>query len=491
MVRMSTNEIAVDDAHVFTRAELERRLSTCRNHTLGEIDSAHVFGITTHNPKVTGIVGKIIEQSVLGYPADSRQAPDLLVDGIPTELKTTGIRLKKKANPPVFEAKEPMSITAVSPEHIVHENFNESHFWQKLEHLLLVYYHYDSEKTVPAAEYAHFLIKGYDFHTFSPDDTEILRQDWTLVRDFLRRLQEEYDDASSQYPRLSSELRSQLLFIDTAPKWPNPPRFRLKRSVVSAMVRRCFGNALEQLPDKYNSFAAVDAKLHALSQQYAGKTIGELKEEFRIPDTKSMAEAFVVSMFGGKSRKMSGIELFQEIGLIGKTITITQRGTRTEDMKLFPIDFDELTETEFDDSEFYDYFANHQFLYIIFEEPSPEAPLEENRFLGFKRFFFDEAFIEGEVKPIRQRIRDLIVNRTLRDVPVLNKQGHPVINKKSGTTRSAPNFPKSSEGLLFLRGTGTDAADKVLEINGVSMLRQNLWIKGSYMVKTLDSLPFL
>lgn len=479
------------EPHRFTRTDLIRRLDACLNQTLGTVDVNHVFDCTKSKPKITGIAGMVIEQSVLGYPADTRQAPDLLVDDVLTELKTTGMRLNKKATPPVFEAKEPMSITAVSPEHIVHEDFAESHFWQKLEHLLLVYYHYDSEKPVPAAEYARFLIKGYDFHTFTPADTEILRQDWTLVRDFLRRLQADFDDAPSQYPRLSSELRSQLLFIDTAPKWPNPPRFRLKRSVVSAMVRRCFGNALEQLPDKYNSYAAVDAKLHALSQQYAGKTIRELKKEFHIPDSKSMAEAFVVSMFGGKSRKMSGIELFQEIGLIGKTITITQRGTRTEDMKLFPIDFDELTETEFEDSEFYDYFANHQFLYIVFEEPSPEAPLEENRFLGFKRFFFDEAFIEGEVKPIRQRIRDLIVNRTLRDVPVLNKQGHPVINKKSGTVRSAPNFPKSSEGLLFLRGSGADASDKTLVINGISMLRQNLWIKGSYMVKTLDSLPFL
>lgn len=468
-----------------------RRFDACLNQTLGAVDVNHVFACTETKPKITGIAGMVIEQSVLGYPADSRQAPDLLVDNVLTELKTTGMRLNKKATPPVFEAKEPMSITAVSPEHIVHENFNESHFWQKLEHLLLVYYHYDSEKTVSAAEYARFLIKGYDFHTFSPDDTEILRKDWTLVRDFLRRLQEEYDDAPSQYPRLSSELRSQLLFIDTAPKWPNPPRFRLKRSVVSAMVRRHFGDTLEQLPDKYNSYAAIDAKLHALALQYVGKTIRELKEKFRIPDGKSMAEAFVVSMFGGTARKMSAIEFFQEIGLIGKTITLTQRGTRTEDMKLFPIDFDELTEAEFEDSEFYDYFANHQFLYIVFEEPSAEAPLEENRFLGFKRFFFDETFLEKEVKPIRQRLRDLIVNRTLRDVPVLDKRGNPIINKKSGTARSAPNFPKSSEGLLFLRGTGTDASDKTLMINGIAMLRQNLWIKGSYMAKTLDSLPFL
>lgn len=482
---------AAPEPHCFTKSDLTRRLNACLNRSLGAVDVNHVFDCTKTKTKITGIAGMVIEQSVLGYPADSHQAPDLLVDGVQIELKTTGIRLKRKSNPPVFEAKEPMSITAVSPDNIVTEEFDSSHFWKKLEHLLLVYYHYDATKTVTAAEYSRFLIKGYDFHTFNEIEAEILKQDWLRVRDFIKQLQTDYTDYKAQYSRLSSELRSDLLFIDTAPKWPHPPRFRLKRSVVSSMVRKSFGERLEQLPDTYTSYAAIDAKLHQLSAQYVGKTIDELRTAFHLHDSKAVAEEFVVNMFGGKSRKMSGIELFDEIGFIGKTITLTAKGARTEDMKLFPINFDAMREECFEDSDFYEYFANHQFLCIVFEEQSELSSLGSNRFLGFKRLKFNDDFICREVRPIWESIRELIISKQLRDEIVRDRQGNPVINKKTGTIRSAPNFPKAAHSLLFLRGTGRDSTDKTLEVNGVRMLRQNLWIKGSYMARQLESLTYV
>ncbi len=59
-----------------------------------------------------------------------------------------------------------MTITAVSPHSITEEEFETSSFWHKLEHLLIVYYHYDSPETVPAAKYADFLIKVITFIIF-------------------------------------------------------------------------------------------------------------------------------------------------------------------------------------------------------------------------------------------------------------------------------------------------------------------------------------
>lgn len=478
-------------AHAFSKGELVQIFDQCLGKTLGQVDSKGVFKITEDKPKITGIAGMVIEQSVLGYDADSRQEADLEVDGKAVELKTTGMRLTKTV-PPVYEAKEPMSITAVSPKNIVTETFATSHFWGKLERMLLVYYLYAAEGTVPAAAYANFPIKGYEFHEFTALDKKILEQDWTIVRDFIHRLQQEYGgECESQYPRLSHELRKELLFIDTAPKWPNPPRFRLKRSVVSTIVQKHFGKRLEQLPQKYSSFAQIDDKLRKLTKRYGGKTIGRLAASFHIKPSKSAAEQFVVHMFGGKSKKMSGIELFQEIGLCCKSITLTKRGTRTEDMKLFTLDFEAIRTETFEESAIREYFASQQMLCVVFEEPSTEAPLVKNKFVGFKRLVFDDDFIEREVRPVWERIRDLIVNDKLRDEEVCSKLGLPIYNPKSGTKRTVPNFPKSSEGIIFVRGTGTDASDKPLCVNGIHMLRQNLWIKGSYIAKRLEDTPFI
>ncbi|MDO4484082.1 MAG: hypothetical protein Q4C54_06515 [Clostridia bacterium] len=63
--------------HIFVKSELVRILQSAENRTLGEVDVKNVFRRAEINPKITGIAGDVIEQSVLGYSADSDQRPDL------------------------------------------------------------------------------------------------------------------------------------------------------------------------------------------------------------------------------------------------------------------------------------------------------------------------------------------------------------------------------------------------------------------------------
>lgn len=479
--------------HFFHRSDLERLLENALNKTLGEVDVNHVFDKTKTNPKITGIAGDVIEQSVLGLPVDNKQRPDLDVDGIDIELKTTGIKISKK-DINKYEAKEPMSITAVSPNRIINEAFDTSNFWHKLERMLLVYYHYASNKTVPAAEYANFYIRGYEFHEFNDEDKVRLKNDWEIVRDFIKNLQDAYDVPENQYPRLSSELRDKLMYIDTAPKWPNSPRFRLKRQLLNSIVQNHFGDSLEQLPRRYASYKEIDSKCSALTKQYSGKSVNELVNELKIEGaiSKSISEQIAVRMFGGKSKKISKIELFSKIGLIGKTITLTTTGSRTEDMKLFTIDFEEWADEHavFEDSTIYDYFANHQFICIIFEEPSSTSALADNKFIGFKRLTFSDEIIQSVVRKIWEEIRVLVNENKLKEEIVCNKQNQPIINK-NGTVKTSINFPKSKENIIFVRGTGQDSNDKAVKVNGISMYRQNVWLKGSYVVEALKEISLL
>ena len=482
--------------HEFTKLQLCKILDDILGKTLGEIDSRNVFSKTLTNPKVTGIAGDVIEQSVMGYPADNKQEPDLIIDGIKTELKTTGIRLSKKQSNK-YEAKEPMSITAVSPQIIVDESFPTSNFWHKLEHLLLVYYLYASNKTVIASEYANFPVKGYEFHEFNADDREILKNDWTTVRDFIRELQSKYIAYEDEYPRISSELRSKLLYIDTAPKWPNRPRFRLKRTVVTGLVQEHFGDALEQLPGKYTSYADIDVKLHDLTCKYAQKTVLQLTQHLGITGTltnKSIAERIVVRMFDGHAKKLQQINIFRKIGLLAKTVVLTNQGLRTEDMKLFRLDFGEICNPDitFEDSSFYDYFSECQMLCILFEEPNVDSAFEKNIFMGFKRISFSDDFMDKCVRPVWDRIRHIIFSNTLKDVIEIDKTtGLPRKNKKTGIIKSAPNFPKSAEGLIFVRGSSSDSTYKPENVNGISMYAQYLWIKGKYIADRLSEEKFI
>ena len=84
------------------------------------------------------------------------------------------------------------------------------------------------------------------------------------------------------------------------------------------------------------------------------------------------------------------------------------------------------------------------------------------------------------------------MNGELVDVIKYDKSGSPVINKSGGIS-SAPNFMKSSENDVFMRGSGTDSSAryKTENVNGIKMLPQYVWMKGSSIVKELEEIPFL
>ena len=191
---------------------------------------------------------------------------------------------------------------------------------------------------------------------------------------------------------------------------------------------------------------------------------------------------------------MNDIDLFSKVGIVGKSIVFTKSGGRTEDSKFFTIDFSEIMDVNipFEESQFYEYFSTHKILFAIFEEPTQEAPLLKNKFLGFSLITLDEDFIQANVRPVWERVRHLVLSKELVDVPICYtsgpNKGKQKVNK-NGELSSAPNFPKSAEGIVFVRGTGTDSKDKKEVVNGIRMYYQQVWIKGSYLSALVAQSP--
>ena len=418
----------IELSRIFTREQVDALLTATIGKTLLQVDKAHLFAHHEGREKVKGIAGDIIEESVLGCKKDSKQEPDILVDGVLTELKTTGlVKPKKKDSPYIYECKEPVSITAVSIPVIVNEEFETSNFWHKLAHMLWVYYWYKSPETVKLEGYKTFPVLGFQFYEFSEDDKTLLRQDWLLVRDFLIVIHRDYhtkEERESQYPRLSHELRGQLMLIDTAPKFPNSPRFRLKRAYATVIADQYFSKRhFEKLDESISKYADIDRKCLVMTQKYRGKTFAQIALELGVNldmDVKNFAESAVVKMFGGHVSKLNDIEDFAKIGIIAKSVPLKENGKGKEDMKLFqPNLIDWTSEDEFEESAIYDYFSGHHFLFIIYRHVDKDVVFE-----GFKRIFFDEKFIMENVKKTWDDVRDLIANHKLRIDMKKDKNGN-------------------------------------------------------------------
>ena len=225
------------------------------------------------------------------------------------------------------------------------------------------------------------------------------------------------------------------------------------------------------------------------------KTIGELAHSFGFKDelflfSKSAIRDVIEKMIGD-SIKIAEEQTHKSITL--KTIGTTKEGNKKFDNKLFMVDFDNLLDKEksFKHSQFYKYFKDNVFVYAIYEFPDKKVYNNGDcRFLGFKVIEFDNLFIKTQVKKVWDTMRNIVFNGQLKDIPALDKYGDPIINP-SGTIRSAPNFPKSSDGIVFIRGGGVDSSVKPLCISGVNMYQQFVWLRGDYVLRRLLSEAFL
>lgn len=502
----------MSDSHFFNKETLVEILLASVDKTLGEVDSSDVFSVAIDKPKITGIAGSVVEQSVLGFPADNEQRPDLDVDGVLVELKTTGMKRKLTNRTETFVAKEPASITAVSIGTIEDENFDDSAFWHKIAKMLFVFYEYESHMTVPAYYYRNFHLRGFSFFEFEGDDLEIIKSDWQKIHDFLSDIRDNCTDeqARERYPDLSTVINKETVYLDTAPKYPHSPRFRLRKRVVDLIIQDAFDGTrfrhtapdLYALPDHYIGYADVIDKCRELTRFYRGMTIAQLISFFSIeskPDSKDIAEKIIVSMFGGGHHKISKIDMFVRFGIIAKSITLSRTGSRTEDTKLTGVSFNDLSEPfvidaetgeprekVFEDSELYYYLNDHKFLFIVFQEPSTEAPLADNTFVGFKLLDLSYDELMHEAERCWTKARWLIQNDKLRICPILDKNGNQRYTPKTHLPMAAPNLPKSADFDVFFRGTGSDAAHKQI-INGLEMYRQDYWVKGAALIDKLNT----
>ena len=479
-----------------TRAEAEGILNPCIGRTLGEVDSKDLFFKVDparnpdFKPKVKGMPGDVVEQSVFGYPPDSKQRPDLLVDGEDVELKTTGLRESKKDGG--WEAKEPMSITAVSIDSIAAEKFEESNFWHKLHRMLIVYYHYKVERVAMTIEYRDFPLVGYQFHKFDNDEKETLRNDWQLVHDFIEQAQATLTGTAleDRYSLLGRSLRDKLMMIDTSPKYPNPPRFRLKRAAVTVIARKKFGESRYiALPKAYTSLNAIDEELRRQTAKFQGMTVVEIAKVLGCPSkAKNAAEMVFVRMFGAVG-KINDVELFAKAGLQVKTANMIGGKHLAEDTKFIPLDIEALRDPglKFEESNMYAYFTESQFVFMMFEEQEKGTG---RRFIGFKRLVLPEEMVENELRSCFESAHELIATGKLRFVPVVGKDGN-VRTNKSGTPMGAPNFPKSSECQIFIKGTGADARSRREYVPGVPMYKQQIWWGKKLTKRLLDSAPWV
>lgn len=328
------------------------------------------------NKKNKGALGQIIELYVFGQKPNSKPEPDLeLADGTKLELKVTPAKQNKVKKG--YSAKERISINNINYEDFKEDiPFEESSVYKKLN--MFIAWYLDPQ------------IKGYDkkdcaiisslIYEMNEGDYKIIKEDYNTIKNKVRAgLAHELSEsdtnilgACTKGAGKGKDLRTQP-FSDIKAK---QRAFSLKQSYVTSLLQQ----SLKKNTGK-NDFLTTETLSEFIEKhinKHKGKSIQKLCKDLGIKyDTsnKAIKTQIIKKMFGVK-KHLKDINEFQKYSICPKTIQITDNKLK-ESIPLIDFSYEEIVETPFSESDFYNYIQETKLLLFIFNNENGE-----NSFLG-------------------------------------------------------------------------------------------------------------
>lgn len=422
-----------------------------------------------------GAVGSIIEESWFGYSINSESEPDFPEAGV--ELKVTPYVRGKKGD---IRAKERLVCNIINYMEEYDKTFKTSSFWHKCETMLLM--SYEHKKNIPKGE---FKIDKTVLFSFPTEDLVIIERDWNIimkkVRDGKAHLISEGDTmylAACTKGANASSVRKQP-FSDTMAK---QRAYSLKSSYMTQILNQyIFGTATNEriITDwkQLQKHSFEDIIVEKL-RPYFGKTREQLKKQFDVEDcsAKNLNEVLLAKMLGIKG-KIAYTDEFQKACIVPKTIRVQRNGKIKESMSFPTFDFIKLSkETEWEESELYNYIAPTKFLFVIFQENDDgEYVFERVKFWNIPNDDLDEVqrVWERTVNTIRNGVKfEVTPNGVKNDLP--KQTDSPVAHVRPHSRLSAYKF---SDGTII-----GDIGRYALPLpDGQWMTKQCFWLNNTYI----------
>lgn len=425
--------------------------------------------------KGKGAIGTVIEESWFGYSPNSEAEPDFPEAKV--ELKVTpyikGLNGK-------IRAKERLVCNIINYMEEYDKTFKTSSFWHKCETMLLM--SYEHKKDIPKGE---FKIDKAVLFSFPMEDLVIIERDWniimTKVRDGKAHLISEGDTmylAACTKGANASSVRKQP-FSDTMAK---QRAYSLKSSYMTQILNQyIFGTATNEriITDwkQLQKHSFEDIIVEKL-RPYFGKTREQLKKQFGVEDcsAKNLNEVLLAKMLGIKG-KIAYTDEFQKACIVPKTIRVQRNGKIKESMSFPTFDFIKLSkETEWEESELYNYIAPTKFLFVIFQENDDgEYVFERVKFWNIPNDDLEEVqrVWERTVNTIRNGVKfEVTPNGVKNDLP--KQTDSPVAHVRPHSRLSAYKF---SDGTII-----GDIGRYALPLpDGQWMTKQCFWLNNTYI----------
>ena len=480
--------------------------------------------VFNYNSKNKGWVGNSIESDWFGIPNNSKKEADF--PNLNLELKVTPIRKTRNG----WSAKERLVLNIFDFNDEYKREFKNASFLEKAKLMELIYYEY--VKDTPAPDFYIKAATLLNLDDLPEEDKLIIEQDWNLIVNKIKEGKaEELSDSLTKYlgaTTKGSKTKKNMTPQPFSEVEAHRRSFTLKGSYMTELARKIMGGTFkersEYLAQDEKSYVA-ETSLAYHTPESVIKDIEQLKiksfediiiEQFepfidmskaelgeklnvKIPkkNDKASTPTLAKKMLNLKT-DIQDTDEFRKAGISVKVVTVESKqlkkpyNTRksTEGFKLQNFfNFEEIINTNWTDSDLYEYLSSAGFLLVVFEETS-----NQEIFKGVKFWSMPLDDLNGLVyKTWKKTIGILEEGVTLEYIPRNTKKGYEVKNNLPGMkdntilhVRPDARLSSYKENSCSLRLPTRSKwinrpVEMTEELTDYYMTKQAFWLNPSYM----------
>lgn len=347
--------------------------------TLGQLDKS---GWLDKKKQDKGAIGNMIQSDFFGIPANSIKGPDFIYHDV--ELKVTPVLKNSKG----FSSKERLVLGMINYMEDYKIPFEKSIVFHKAKVMLVVFYLH--EPNTNAKEFK--ILKTHKF-TLPDDNYKTVQEDYNKIVDFIKKgsaenLSERNHDILSPctkgqgkgkdfvkqpFSNISAKSRAYSFKVGFMSKY-----FRILTDNQIAIED---SKAIEQTNiastlSKTNQFDQEEIKsvIENTLNKYVGKTIDEISDEIEYSNhfsgkvDKSANYKLLSLMFGATNGRVNATDLFVEADYEIKTVVRNLNKSKNQDMSFPNIDFKDVLENSFEDSQWSVLFGETTYVFCYFDE---------------------------------------------------------------------------------------------------------------------------
>jgi DNA mismatch repair protein MutH len=425
--------------------------------------------IEKHGYKGKGNFGQILEKYYFGYEPNSDAAPDFLEAGL--ELKSSPLKTLKNGE---FRSKERLVLNIINYLEVHKENFENSSFWKKNAHLLLVFYLHEKE-----TDLLDYIIKLVDGWNYPKEDLEIIKRDWEFINQKIKDGKaHELSEGDTFYLGACTKGSTALKSFRDQPfnkEQAKQRAYSLKGGYVNHIIANIareetaiYGKIITH-PEVLSKAITIEEFVVSKFRSFYNKSANQIEQELGLElnqKAKSYFANLTNSILGLKLGQK--IEEFEKADIQVKTIRLKENNLPKEDISFPTFEYQELIDTNWEDSDF-------------------KNILESKFFFVFYQFIGERLFLR-KVKFWNMSQKDILEAKEVWDKMVKTVVDGEIVKEVTDKGIRKTFFPKKSENRISHVRPHAQNRDDTYQLPVIDKLtgaiyytKHSFWLNASYV----------